>query len=200
MHLLVVKPCFQSSVSVREPEMMNRSQTIQTAVGISGFCARHLLALAVTIAVPCVLWTIAYFALLLWAMVTNGGIGGPLAYPAGLLFFFVAATVASLVLLLPSTALAEWIARRRRLPILAQIPISVGILALLCFVLVCIAASVDAAPSFQGVSVGFGVLFIAHLLPLGLYWWMAQSGPLLFSLFKRLRGTSFRFASSREDP
>lgn len=167
---------------------MNRSQAIQVAVGISGFCARHLLALVVTVAVPCVLWTITYFALLLWAVFTGGGIGGPLAYPAGLLFFFVAAAVASLVLLLPSTALAEWFAKRRGLPILVQIPISVAILALLCFVLVTIAASVGAPPSFLGVSVGFGVLFIAHLLPLGLYWWTAQSGPLLLSLFKRLRG------------
>jgi hypothetical protein len=174
-------------MSASEPKKMNRSQAIRTAVGISGFCARHFLALVITVAVPCVLWTIAYFALLLWAMITGGGIGGPLAYPAGLLFFFVAATVASLVLLLPSTALAEWFARRNGLPIIAQIPISVGILALLCFLLVAVAASVDAAPSTKSVSVGFGVLFIVHLLPLGLYWWTAQSGPLLLSLFRRWR-------------
>ena len=168
---------------------INRSQAIQAAVGISGFCARHILALIVTVAVPCLLWTITYVALLLWAVFTGGGIGGPLAYPAGLLFFLVAATVASLVLLLPSTALAEWFARRRGLPILVQIPISVGVLAVLCFVLVAVAASAGAASSFQGVVVGFGMLFIAHLLPLGLYWWTAQSGPLLLSLFKRFRGT-----------
>lgn len=164
---------------------MNRSQAIQTAVGITGFCARHILALVVTVAVPCVLWTVTYFALLLWAVFTGGGIGGPLAYPAGLLFFFIAAIVASLLLLFPATALAEWFTKRRGLPILVQIPISVGILALLCMLLVAVAASVGAPPSFQGVSVGFGVLFIAHLLPLGLYWWTAQSGPLLLSLFQK---------------
>ena len=176
---------------VREILFMNKSQAIQTAVGISGFCARHLLALVVTVAVPCVLWTITYLALLLWAGFTGGGIGGPLAYPVGLLLVFIAAAaaVASLVLLLPSTALAEWFARRRGFPILAQIPISVAILAALCFVMVAVAAAAGAPGSFQGVSVGFSLLFAAHLLPLGLYWWTAQSGPLLVSLFKRLRGT-----------
>ena len=132
---------------------------------------------------------IIYLALLLWAVFTGDGIGGPLAYPAGLLFVIVAAIVACLVLLLPSTALAEWFAKRSGLPILAQIPISVAILALLCFVFIAVAASTGVPASFQGISVGFGVLFIAHLLPLGLYWWTAQSGPLLLSLFKRLRGT-----------
>jgi hypothetical protein len=167
---------------------MNRSQAIQTAVGIGGFCARHLLALVVTVVVPCVLWTVAYFALLLWAAFTGGGIGGPLAYLGGLLFFFVAASVACLALLFPSTALVEWIARHRGWPIFAQIPISVAMLGLLGFVWVAVAAAAGVVPSFQGVSVGFGVLFVAHLVPLGIYWWTAQSGPLLLSLLKRIRG------------
>ncbi len=165
---------------------MNAGQAIQTAGRIGGFCARHFLALLVTVVVPCVIWTIVYFALLLWAVFTNGGIGGPLAYPAGLLFFFLAASVASLLLFLPSTALAEWFAKRHAFPILAQIPISVAILALLCLMLVSIAAAVGAPPSVRGFSLGFGVLFVSQLLPLGLYWWSAQSGPLLVSLAKRL--------------
>jgi hypothetical protein len=156
---------------------VNGSQAIQAAGRIGSFCARHLLALLVTVAVPCVLWTVAYFALLLWAVVTDGGLGGPLAYPGGLVFLFVAAMVASLVLFFPATALAEWLARRRAYPILAQIPFSVAVLAVLCLIL----------SSIRGISVSFGALFAALLLPLGLYWWTAQSGPLLLSLFQRLR-------------
>jgi uncharacterized protein (DUF433 family) len=113
-----------------------------------------------TIAVPCM---ITYLALLLWAVFGGCGIGGPLVYPAGLLFLFVAAMVASLVLLLPSTALAEWFARRRGLRIGVQISISVGILAVFCFVLVADEASTGATSSFQDVSLGLGVLFIAHV-------------------------------------
>jgi hypothetical protein len=166
---------------------MNRSQAIQTAVGISGFLVRHFVASIVIVALPCVLWTIAYIGLLLWAVFTNRGIGGPLAYPAGILVILIAATLSCLLLLFPSTALAEWIAKRRGLPIFAQIPISVGILALLCFIYAGVVASSDASQWLQGFSIGFGLLFAAHLLPLGIYWWTMQSGPLVFKLYQRLR-------------
>ncbi len=163
---------------------MSGSHAIQTALGVSGFFIRHLLALLVTVAVPCVLWTLVYLALLLWAIFMGGGIGGPLAYPAGILVIVVAATVSSLVMLLPSTVLAEWLAKRRGLPVIAQIPISVAVLAVLCFVSIVVAISVDAAPSFGAGAIGFGALFIGQLFPLGLYWWTAQSGPLLLSLWR----------------
>ena len=127
---------------------MNGSQAIQTAGRIGSFCARHFFALAVTVAAACVVWTVPYFALLLWSGFTGSGLGGPLAYLAGLLFFFVAATVASLLLFLPSTAFAEWFARHRGFPILAQIPVSVIVLALLCLAAVSIASGVGSPPTF----------------------------------------------------
>lgn len=162
---------------------------MQTAGRIGSFCARHFLALLITVATACVVWTVTYFALLLWAALTDSGIGGPLAYPAGLLFFFVATTAASLVMLFPATALAEWFAQRRGFPILMQIPISVSFLAVLCLVVIGIASAVGSRPTVHGVSVGFGVLFLALLVPLGLYWWVAQSGRLLLSFIQCLRGT-----------
>jgi hypothetical protein len=143
--------------------------------------------LIVTVVVACVVWTVTYFALLLWAAFIGGGIGGPLAYPAGLLFFFVATTATSLFLLLPSTALAEWFTQRRGFPILAQIPVSVAVLALLCLIAVSIVSAAGSQPTFHGVSVGFGILFLVLLVPLGIYWWGAQSAPLLLSLLGRIR-------------
>lgn len=166
---------------------MNGSQAIQIAGRVGRFCARHLLALLVTVAVPCVLWTLAYFALLIWATSTNGGMGSPATYPFGLFIILVFGTAAAITLFLPATALAEWFARRRGLPILAQIPIAVVILAALCLAIVGVTAAVGAQPSFRGVSDSFVLLFLSHLLPLGLYWWAAQSGPILLSLFQRLR-------------
>lgn len=166
---------------------MNGSQALHTAGRIGRFSARHFLALAVTVAAACLTWTVIYFALLLWAVLTNGGLGGPFAYPAGLLFFFVSTAAAGLVLLFPSTALAEWIARRRGFPIFAQIPISAGVLALLCGIVAGIVAAFGSQPALYGVSAGFGVLFLALLVPLGLYWWVAQSGPLVLSLLWRIR-------------
>jgi hypothetical protein len=158
------------------------------AARIVSFSAQHLLALSVTVAAACAAWTILYFALLLWALLTNGGIGSPLAYPAGLLFVALATAVTSFVLLLPSTALAAWIAHRSRLPIFAQIPLSVGALALLSKIAVGIASRMGAMPALNGTPISFGVLFLVLLLPLGVYWFAMQSVPLLLSLLRRLRG------------
>lgn len=165
---------------------MNPHRTLASLGRFGGFCARHSLALLVTMVVPCVLWTITYFALLLWAAFTNGGIGGPLAYPAGLLFVVGVAAVSGLMVLMPSTAMAEWIAKRFTLPIFAQIPISLGLLAVLCLLVVGGATAAGVPTSFRGFSLSLGALFTAHLVPLGLYWWVAQSGPLLRTLSKTL--------------
>lgn len=158
----------------------------KSLVSIGGFCARHSLALFVTVGAACILWTILYFTLLLWAMLSSGGIGGPLAYPVGLLLVFVAATAGTLILLLPATALAEWIAYWRGFPILAQIPVSVFFLALICLAMSGLAQLLGHPLFGRALFPGFVFLFVAHLLPLGVYWWTAQSGPLLLSLVRRL--------------
>ena len=173
---------------------MNDSHAIQTSARIGVFCARHFLALLVNVATVCVVWTVTYFALLVWAALAGGGIGGPLTYPVGLLLFFLATTAAGLLFLFPSTAFAEWIAQRCRLPILAQIPVSVACLGLLCLLGMCLVAALGSSPTFHGLLAGFGVLFLALLVPLGLYWWVAQSGPLLLSLLRRFTRL-FRSAS-----
>jgi hypothetical protein len=171
---------------------MTGFQVLRIAGSIGLFCLRHAVAMALTIAIPCLLWTVAYLGLLLYAMVTGGDLGGPLAYPVGLLFVLSTATAACLFLLFPSTALAEWIGRRSSLPILTQIPISIGILAILSLVLTLILDQrfLQALPFAPGQKLNPGittaVLFCAHLLPLGFYWWVAQSIPLLSALFSRL--------------
>ena len=155
---------------------MSGCHPIRMASRVGFFCARHFLALLLTVLAGCLLWTATYFALLLWAAFTGSGLGGPLAYPAGVFFFLVAGAATGLVFLFPATVFAEWLTRRLRLPILIQIPLSVGFLALLYW----------AAGGFH-LSVVFGVLFLSLLLPLGLYWWVAQSAPLAGSLLRLLR-------------
>ncbi|MEO7268252.1 MAG: hypothetical protein ABIW49_03495 [Knoellia sp.] len=149
------------------------------AARMGSFGARHVFALASTVAACCLAWTLAYGALLLWTVVTDGGVGGPLVHPAGLLFTFVAASFVGLALSLPSTVGSEWIARRGGWPVLVQIPLSVVGLALLCLGVVVLG----------DVPLGFGLLFLALLVPLGIYWWSAQSGPLLLSM---VRGRAHR--------
>ena len=106
-----------------------------------------------------------------------------MAYPAGLLLFLVAGATASLGLLFPATAFAEWFARWRGFPVLAQVPLSVVCLTLLCLVVAGVHPSLS-----------FGVLFLSLLLPLGLYWWVAQSVPLTLSLLRFIHSTIRRTA------
>ena len=59
-----------------EPDCRHEPRTdIRTAAHIGGFCARHLLATLVMVLALCVLWTVTYFALLIWAAVSGGGLG-----------------------------------------------------------------------------------------------------------------------------
>ena len=67
----------------------------------------------------------------------------------------------------------------------AQIPISVAVLAVFCFAISGVIVATGAHPLGYFFT-DFVLLFLAHLVPLGLYWWVAQSGPILISLLQRL--------------
>lgn len=164
--------------------LMNGGRIMQHASRLGFFCVRHLVAALLTVSAGCLLWTVIYFVLLLWAGSAGGGMGSPLTYPIGLLLFLVAGAAVSLALLFPATALAECLARWLGFPILVQIPLGVAFLALLCL----------AAASIQS-SISFNVLFLSLLLPMGLYWWVAQSAPLACSLL-RVIGSAMRRADS----
>ena len=155
---------------------------------------RHGVASLATIVAACAIWTVVYAALLLWAILSNGGLGGPLAYPVGLLVVAVAAWAACALLFFPATVTAELICRRRALPILTQIPVCVAVLAAICVAAgIVVRASTSAIPFGASVS-GFVVwLFVLSLIPIGFYWWIAQAAPLVrsaISLFRSSRGRS----------
>lgn len=147
---------------------------------MASLAIRHAVAACATILAACALWTVTYVGLLLWAVVSDSGLGGPLAYPGGLLFAAVTAGVACLLLFFPATVFAELICRSRERPVLTQIPVSVAALGSLCLLAgVIIRASAPAMPFGASVS-GFIVwLFVLSLVPIGFYWWVAQAAPLL---------------------
>jgi hypothetical protein len=165
---------------------MNKTQVLHKTLRAGSFCARHCLALFVTVGTACALWTVIYFALLFVAFLTGSGVGGLLTYPIGLILIFLATTAISLLLLLPSTVLAEWFARRRGFPILAQIPLSLVAMGLLCLLTVAIPSVFSPGSTFQSVLLGFGFLYLVLLVPLGFYWWVAQSVPMVLSIFRSL--------------
>jgi hypothetical protein len=157
----------------------SKPQTARAA-NLAFFILRHAIASFATIVAACLLWTVAYFALLLWAVAANAGLGGPLAYPGMLLVVAVAAIFASTLLFFPATALAEWVCSRARWPVLAQIPVTVGMLAMLCITMAAIFPALRGQPiSADAVITGGAWFFGLSLLPIGIYWWIAQAGPLL---------------------
>jgi hypothetical protein len=171
---------------------VSKGRATRFVATMASLAIRHAVASLATIAAACAIWTAAYVALLLWAIVSNGGLGGPLAYPGGLVFAAVTAGVACLLLFFPATVSAELICRSRALPILTQIPVSVAVLAALCFLSgVILRASTAAIPFGASVSGFIAWLFLLSLFPIGFYWWIAQAAPLVrgaINMFRASRG------------
>jgi|SRR5688572_25252720 len=136
--------------------------------------------------------TIFYFALLLWAVVAGAGLGGPLAFPA-MILFAVVASVGSILVLMPTTLVTEWISSRAQLHFVLQIPIAVAVL----IVLVLAAALSRALASGTSIASGAWVALIASsllLVPLGVYWsalrstdWLLSAALVLADEFRRWR-------------
>jgi len=168
---------------------MSRNEAIIVVSRIGYFCARHSLAVIALAILTCILWTATYFALLLWAIFAGGGIGGPLAYPAGLIMFPMVSTFIGIFVFLPSTAFAEWFTHRHGWPILAQIPVCVAIIGIISIVIIIFAALSSSGASFLNSIMGFMALFLLLIIPLTVYWWVVQSIPLVNSLVQRIRMT-----------
>jgi hypothetical protein len=160
---------------------------IRTAGGIALFALRHALAMAVTIVLPCVLWTLLYLVLLLWAILTDSGIGSPVAYPLGLLFVAAWSAFMAVVFFFPSTSLAALVTSRMKWAIFWQIPLCLTLFALISGVLALTMGAQSESPAWRDTGVGFGLFYAAHLLPLGLYWWTAQSLPVFQACFRKIR-------------
>lgn len=151
----------------------------------SSFVLRHGFAIAVMVVTACALWTLCYLALLLWAIITNEGLGGPLAYPAGLLAFFLLSLAMSVCLYFPSTAIAAGLAKKFQRSFVWQIAICIGIFALLHLIAVLVIRENPTVPLSERLLIG-GTLFLLNLIPLGLYWWCAQGLLVCHQVMKHL--------------
>ena len=152
---------------------------------------QHAVAGGVVVASCVGLTIVAYFALLLWAMLTNSGLGGPLALPGMVIMALVAATAAVAIVLLPVTVLARFVCRsveRRRWPI------EIGVATLLLVVWVIGAAFAIGAwrgnEPMDSLKAG-AIATVPMLVLLGVYWWSARAtGWLLRVVTLRARRSS----------
>lgn len=169
---------------------MNQGQltcVLMQALRVGGFFTRHAVASLVAVVAACVLLVITFIGLLIAASIMDAPLGHPCALPMFLLLFAIVTTGLCAIVFFPITAAAEMIAWRYKLSIIMQFPISLAFFTLLCPMGVGIAMATGASLTIQDASVTVGVLLLAGVLPLSLYWWTLQSVPLLLSFVRWLR-------------
>ncbi|MCU0797892.1 MAG: hypothetical protein MUF31_18375 [Akkermansiaceae bacterium] len=149
---------------------------------VAWLAMRHCLAFGVTVVSCCVLWTIVYLGLLLWAMIAGGGLGSPLSYPLWLLIIFLTVVFGTLLLILPSTLFASWAAQRAGWGRMSRVPLCLGSMALISLLLGWLSSEHGTlAEAFRS----GGLLWVSLLLPLGIYWWVLEGGMVLVSALRR---------------
>lgn len=149
------------------------------------FIIRHFFASVVSVAIPVIFVTIVYFALLVVAVISNSGLGSPVALPFWVAVSFLTSIFYTAFLLFPSVVIAETIS----LPFgkwrhIAQVPISTLVLALLVFALTFIASLTLNHTAFnvrQWVNYSLMAMLVLAV-PLGIYWWTMKLVQLVMSL------------------
>lgn len=146
-----------------------------------GFVLKHLVAGGVLVVGTVALTAVLYFVLLAGAAVAGEPLGGPLALPFLVLLALVTSGLAVALVLLPTTALSEWICRKYRLPWAVQIPAATAFLGLHLLLLSLLIGALRGTPG-ASVTLQAGVLFGLLLVPLGAYWWTVQAVGWLIRL------------------
>ena len=153
------------------------------------FLARHLLFVAIAMIAGCIAWTVVYVVLLILAVVTNQGIGSPLAFPAGIIAVLAACGFLGWGVFAPASAFGEVFRRVFRLPRIAAIPV-VTIAAYLLSYLIYWAyiemVTTHSIPSMLTVLKNFAIYLS---IPLGAYWWLTEGPGALFDAFRRWIGS-----------
>ena len=155
---------------------------------------RHTVATVVSIATPAILVVVGYFVMLLIAIFSNTGLGGPFALPFWVLITIATSTIYTSTLLFLSVALAEVLARFfGKWHHVFQIPISTIILAILTFTAGAIARIY---PNYQETITLFWadhtwIIFLILCVPLGIYLstkgFFMHSVSLPFTFLKKLK-------------
>jgi hypothetical protein len=125
-----------------------------------------------------------YLVLLLWAAISDGGVGSPIVFPFLVLLALALGTGLGLVVFLPTTLISEWICRRYEWYFLYEIPIASFVLVL---GLVTVSGVIALMRSWSiGVTLWFAAaMSLVLLFPLGVYWWCLQSTAWILGLAER---------------
>ncbi len=157
---------------------------MKTPITLLLFAVRHLLVVLAAMVFGCVVWTALYIILLVIAVITDSGVGGPLAYPGGILLILIACALIGWGIFAPACGVGLLISRAFGLPKLAGIPIAfiaAGVLTWLMAFAFSRVFPATPAPSF-GKAVLFYLFFFP--LPLGVQWWFTEGPGALYEFLK----------------
>jgi hypothetical protein len=148
---------------------------LKITLTVSKFWLRHFSASMVSIAIPTILVVVIYVGLVMVAIVTASDLGGPLALPFWMLTALVVSILYTTFLLFPSVWIAEMISRRfGKWRFVWEIFISTIVLGILIFAATFVLNGIYNRDGMNLIRNNPGYVFIALLIPLGIYWWTAK--------------------------
>lgn len=151
------------------------------------FFLRHFVASVMTIVLAIILVTVVYFFLLGYAILTNGDMGSPVAYPIWLFLIVLVSLFFTAFALFPSVALAEFASNAfGKLKYPLQMVLSTLVLAVIVFGLNYLwlhrttMMGFEVEPWLVSLLQWTGIL----LIPLGIYWWTCKAVQGQFSVLE----------------
>lgn len=158
---------------------------MKAVIPVFTFLARHFLFVVLAMIAGCVIWTFAYLVLLAIAVITDQGLGGPLAFPAGIIIVVASCVFLGWGVFAPASATGAIFCGLFRLPRIAAIPVvclAVFIFSYLIYWACIELVTTHSMPPISTVLKNFGI-FLS--VPLGVYWWLTEGPGVLFDSFRR---------------
>jgi hypothetical protein len=158
---------------------------MKAVIPVLTFAARHLLFVVFAAFAGCLFWTIAYIVLLTVAVIGDQGLGGPLAFAAGIITVLVSCIFIGWGVFAPASAIGSIFCALLRLPRIAAIPVVCASAFFFSYVLYwgyIVLITTHSMPSALEVLKNFAI-FLS--LPLGIYWWLTEGPGALFDVFRR---------------
>ena len=149
------------------------------------FFMRHFFFVLLAMIVGCIIWAVVYLVLLAIAIVANQGLGGPLAFPAGMLAVVMACAALGWGVFAPASAMGALFCGVFRLPRVAAIPVVCAAAFMLSYLLYWVfieRGTTHPMPSIWNMLKNF-VIYLS--IPLGAYWWLTEGPGALFDAFRR---------------
>lgn len=158
---------------------------MNAAITISLFVTRHFLLVCATLLLANVAWTFLYFILLAYASLTNSGMGGPLAWPAGLVLVSFVCLGVGWGIFTPACAVGRVFRDRFRRSTLYTIPI---VFATGYFITLAIDQLIlgQIRPGSSGPAKVFLFYLLFLSIPLVVYWWISEGSIVLLAASKKL--------------